>query len=161
MFLCCVSGHRNLATASPQQASPPQPPLYCQFPLTLGLTASTYSTCAQSRLLTSAGSPFFLTDRLVTTVSDLSGTRVLFSWVVPDDYRASLWHGISSVRCKQCLGNVCPTGHGSPISPRYHDRHSRVSPVPHRRCPPSWGATGYSSSHYPQPVDGLLAIYAE
>ena len=46
---------------------------------------------------------FFLTDRLVPTVPDRSGARVLFSWVVPDDQGVSVWHRISSVRCKQCL----------------------------------------------------------
>ena len=43
---------------------------------------------------------FFLTDRLVPTVPDRSGARVFFSSVVPNDHRVSLWHGISSVRCK-------------------------------------------------------------
>ena len=163
MFSCCVvyewsscPGERLILYRTHR----PSHPIYCQLPLTLGLTAN-ISTCAQSHLLTSAGSPIFLTDRLVTTVPDHSGSRVIFSWVVPDDHGASLWHGISSVRCKQCLCNVCPPGHGSPISPRYHDRHSCVSPDPPRRCPPSWGATGYSSSHYPQPVDGSPAIYIE
>ena len=74
-------------TANPLQDSLTQPPNILSVPP---------SFRAHRQYITGSSSRY----RLLTTVPDRSGARVLFSWVAPDDHRVSLWHGISSVRCK-------------------------------------------------------------